>query len=97
MTKEEIYDRDILPLLRLVMTICRERGIEAVASFELGDKLACMSAVSPRMPLSYAAFLHLMRLEGMPLDTIAPGLDACVERILQGSIVEVPPATVRES
>jgi hypothetical protein len=37
MTREQIYDRSIAPLLDIIVAVCREYGIGMLADFEIPD------------------------------------------------------------
>ncbi len=54
MTREEIYDDKIFPLMKQIIDVCKEHDIPLVASFQLnddrleGDMFACTTAVLPK-------------------------------------------------
>ncbi len=43
--KEKIYDEQIFPLMKQIMTICKEHRIAMLADFMLDDDLKCTSAL----------------------------------------------------
>ena len=45
MSKEQIYDERISPLIAQVIEICQENKIAMIANFDLGDGLGCASAL----------------------------------------------------
>ena len=44
MTKEEIYDEQIAPLMDTIIQVCKEHKINMLADFDLDDGLKCTSA-----------------------------------------------------
>jgi len=44
MTKEQIYDAEIFPLMEKIQDICKENKIPMLATFALDDGLQCTSA-----------------------------------------------------
>ena len=47
-TKEEIYDDEISPLMKQIITICKKHGIAHVSSFclDLEDEFCCTTALT---------------------------------------------------
>lgn len=54
MTKEEVYDESISPLMKQILAVCKEHGIAMVCDFELDDlggddgPLFCTSVLVPK-------------------------------------------------
>lgn len=44
MTKEEVYDTEIFPLMGKIIEICHRAKIAALCNFHLGDNLMCTTA-----------------------------------------------------
>lgn len=46
MTKEEIYDEQINPLMAQIIAICKEHNIAHVCTFDCGDGLLCTTCLT---------------------------------------------------
>lgn len=44
-SKEETYDSEIEPLMAQILTICTERKVAMVASFDIGNGMFCTSCL----------------------------------------------------
>lgn len=47
MTKEEIHDEQIAPLMTQIIDVCEKHGISMLADFHLDDDRHCTSAIVP--------------------------------------------------
>ena len=45
MTKEQVYDAEISPMMAQILAICKQHNIAMVASFDIGDEMLCTSAL----------------------------------------------------
>jgi hypothetical protein len=45
---EQVYDEQILPLMRQILDICKEHEMPMVASFNYQDEMLCTSAILPK-------------------------------------------------
>jgi hypothetical protein len=45
MTKEEVYDAEINPLMAKIIEICKREKIAALCNFHLGGDLACTTSL----------------------------------------------------
>jgi len=46
MTKEEIYDEQIAPLMIEIIKVCRENNIANICSFSLDNNVACTTCMT---------------------------------------------------
>lgn len=48
MTKEQVYDEQIAPLMDTIIQVCKEHKINMLADFDLDDGLKCTTALIPK-------------------------------------------------
>lgn len=83
MSKEQIHDEQIMPLMEQIVDICRLHGIAMITSFDLDDSpesegLRCTSSIPDQNGNAPASFMKALAIikppEGKPLNlTVTDG------------------------